>query len=337
MLTFVLIVLGIAIAAFMAVEHSNGYWRFKKSAVFAPFVFLLFIIIASTFTIIDSQHYGLRESWGSLSDETLDSGIHFKLPLKDRIITIPKVSQTMDIVIPVNENGAITKDNQTVGATLQVTYRYDKESLPMMYKNFGTEQIEKIINKSAERNFKTAIGQYTIFEVAENQGKINKPIEDNIREEAINDTSSSVVIEIVGVQNYDWTDEFDARIKDTMVQAQQVELKKQEVRQKEQEKLAAEQEVQKLVKKAEADKAVTILAAEATKAAAQLNAEAKALEGEGIKKYNDAIASNFEQTIRTKQLDIEANRVEKWNGQYVPNNMYGPIPVNTQGGVQGNQ
>jgi hypothetical protein len=100
--------------------------------------------------------------------------------------------------------------------------------------------------------------------------------------------------------------------------------KAQQVKQAEQELLITQQNAQKKVKEAEADKQAT-----------QLQAEAKALEGEGIRKYNDSVATNWDIELKKLQLQIELKRVEKWNGIYVPNNMYGPIPVNTSGGVQG--
>jgi DUF4097 and DUF4098 domain-containing protein YvlB len=65
-----------------------------------------------------------------------------------------------------------------------------------------------------------------------------------------------------------------------------------------------------------------------------LEDEAKVLEAEGIRKYNEAIAQNLNIEIRLRELEIEKIRVERWDGKYVPNNMYGPIPVNT-GGIQG--
>jgi hypothetical protein len=38
--------------------------------------------------------------------------------------------------------------------------------------------------------------------------------------------------------------------------------------------------------------------------------------------------------LKLKALDIEATRVDKWDGHYVANNNYGPIPVQT-GSIQG--
>ena len=129
------------------------------------------------------------------------------------------------------------------------------------------------------------------------------------------------------INNYDWSDDFDAQIKETMNRSQQV-------KQKEQELLITEQEAQKKVKEAEAEKTALITRAEGEKAAAVLKAEAKAAEGEGIRKYNESIARTIEIQLKLRQLDIEEKRVDKWDGHYVPNNNYGPIPVQS-GNIQG--
>ena len=70
--------------------------------------------------------------------------------------------------------------------------------------------------------------------------------------------------------------------------------------------------------------------AEAAKEAEALAAEALRIKREWEKAYNDLITSkqiNMEYQIRMKELEIEEKRVERWNGQYVSTNNYGPIPV----------
>ena len=124
----------------------------------------------------------------------------------------------------------------------------------------------------------------------------------------------------VKILNYDWSDVFDAQIEQTMTKTQEVKGKAQEL-------LIAEQEAQKVVKTAEANKQALITEAEGEKEAARLNAEAKALEGEGIRKYNQSVQANMNLELKIRELEIAKIKAERWNGQYVPTNNYGPIPV----------
>lgn len=43
----------------------------------------------------------------------------------------------------------------------------------------------------------------------------------------------------------------------------------------------------------------------------------------------------MELEIELKKLEIEKIKAEKWNGQYVPINNYGPIPVSRNRANQG--
>ena len=289
------------------------------------FLAIFLIWVMSPFTIIDTGNKGIVLKWGAIQDEVLDEGFHMCMPIKTRIKKVTIQPVLIEIEIPVGINGAITKDNQTVGATINTFYIYKKESLVDMWKNYGIEQIENIINTTVRETFKIVIGQYDIFTVAENKAKIKLELEEKVASEM---TNYPVSITELKINNYDWSDDFDAQIEITMKKAQQV-------KQAEQELLITEKNAQKQVKEAEAQKTALITKAEGMKEAEALNAEAKALEGEGLRNYNESIRATKDIEIMIRELAIEQERVDKWNGIYVPNNMYGPIPVDTQGGVQG--
>ena len=279
-----------------------------------------FVLLAiNPCVIIDSTERGLMFNWGAIQPEAMGQGIHWRTPIAQHVEKVTILPIQLDHKVQVNSDGAITKDNQTIGADLTVFYKYKEAELVKMWKDYGISNIENIITQTLRESFKAVIGQYDIFKLP--------LVQDEIRGNTWNELQkklSGYPIEVteLKVVNYDWSDAFDTQIQQTMERAQQV-------KQKEQELLIAEQEAQKQVKKAEAEKTSTITIAEGAKEAARLNAEAKALEGEGIRKYNESVATNWEIELKKMQLNIELQRVEKWNGQYVPVNNYGPIPVQT--------
>jgi regulator of protease activity HflC (stomatin/prohibitin superfamily) len=281
-----------------------------------------------SFTILNSQEIGLKSTAGNVGVETLTSGLNFKMPFVQDILVFPSTAQTVDLVIPVSKDGAITKDNQTVGASVKVTYHYEKKNLSKMYRTFGIEKIKERLVSQTEQEFKVEIGKYGIFEIAEKQDMIREPITKRLEVAVAEKLGGTIIIENVNVLNYDWSPEFDAEIKTTMAKTAQVKQKAQDL-------LIAEQEAQKEVKKAEATKQALILTSEGEKIAAENRAEAKKAEGLGVKAYNESIAANQGLQIELTKLKIEEARVARWNGVYVPNNMYGPIPFNSIGGVKG--
>jgi len=287
--------------------------------VILALVVVLFLL--GTFTIVDSGTRGLKFTMGELDDNELNEGVAFKVPFVQTIRTLSIQPQVLNTKILVDDNGAITSDNQTVGADITVFYRYQTGKLAHMYREYGTRQIEEIVRKATLESLKQVLGAYTIFNVAIKQNEISMEFK-----KALTATLTAYPVELTEakITNYDWSDVFDKQIEETMERAQQVKRTEQEL-------LVTANTAEKQVKEAESSKRATILAAEAAFEKAKLLAKAKEAEGEGIKAFNQAISSNLNIQIRLKELEIEHDRIRKWNGVYVPNNHYGPIPI--QNGV----
>ena len=255
-----------------------------------------------------STERGVVYKFGAVSSK-LGEGLHFVIPFIESVKRIPITPQQMEIWIAVGDGGAITKDNQTIGADITVFYKFPDAEILNIARNFWTEVLQQKIKKDTIEAFKQAIGSKTIFDVAQTQEEIRA----KVKEVAVAKIGTyPIIIDDIKISNYDWSQQFDDQIAQTMKIAQ-------EAKQQEQQLKKVEIEAQQAVKKAEANKE-----------AERLNAEAMELKGKGVKAYNDAITSNqrnMELEIELKKLEIEKIKAEKWNGQYVPINNYGPIPV----------
>jgi len=297
---------------------------FKK--IFMWIVLLIWLsFIFGSYYIIDTGERGLVFNLGKIQEKVYTPGVHFKIPFIQSIEKYSILPIVTEHNIEVNSNGAITKDNQTIGAIVKAYYKYDEDGLLEMRKIYWEYKLEKIIDQMVYESFKEIVGKYDIHSIAMDREVIRNKTEELIEKKIEKYPVSLVDIMIT---NYDWNEEFDKQISLTMVATQ-------EVKKKEQELLIAEQEAQKQVKIAEATKQSLVLKAEGEKEAASLRAEAKALEGEGIRKYNEELKRTQQLEIELRKLEIERMKVEKRDGKYVPNNMYWPIPVDTQGGIKG--
>lgn len=232
-------------------------------------------------------------------------------PFVDSVKTVPIVPTSMEVNVPVDSQGAITKDNQTIGVDMTMFYKYDESQLVNIAKNYGFDMIKTKITRDLNEAFKQVIGTYTIFDVASKQEEIRSLVISGLISKI---AEYPVIIDDVKITNYDWSQSFDDQIAMTMQIAQEAKQQEQQLKKVE---IEAQQQVAK---------------AEANKQAEALNAEAMRLKWEGIRDYNAAITANpknMELELKLKQLEIEKLRVEKWNGVYVPINNYGPIPVST--------
>jgi len=309
---------------YLIASFLNKELRFKTAITIARVVLVLSLFgLFSPFQVVPASSKGLLFTFGNLNNKVLDPGLNLRVPFIQDIKCITVRPIQLECDIPVGPAGAQTQDNQTIGSKIMIFYRYKAELLPVMWTKYGEDRLQSLIIQSTIESFKAIVGNHNIFDIPLNQDKIRTNTVTALRSKL---TEYPIELTELKITNYDWSDEFDKQIQETMHRAQQV-------KQKEQELLITEQEAQKKVKTAEADKQALITTAEGEKAAAILMAEAKAAEGEGIKKYNQAVQANMELELKIRQLEIERIRAEKWNGQYVPVNNYGPIPISSNSGV----
>ncbi|MFA5395670.1 MAG: prohibitin family protein [Methanogenium sp.] len=291
--------------------------------IIAIVAFILLAIFAP-FKIINAGNKGLVFNMGALQERVLDQGFHWRLPIFQNVKSVSVRPKQLDYQILIDANGAITKDNQTIGVETTTFYQYQPERLVEMWKSYGEDNIKSLVSSAVRESMKEEIGKYTIFDVAENQEKIRGSVYENLKKKL---SQYPIALTEFRVSNYDWSDGFEEAIQTTMEKTQQVKQAQQELN-------IQEQQAQKQVKEAEAAKQAAVTKAEGQRDAAKLEAEAKALQGEGIKKYNESIQTNLDTQVKLLQLEIERIKAEKWNGQYVPSQVFTPIPLDLKGTIQ---
>jgi regulator of protease activity HflC (stomatin/prohibitin superfamily) len=312
------LVLACVAAWFVLAKMNIAYKGSFKTKIAIPIIVIFTILLFRPFEIVRAGNVGVILTLGKVTNAT-NPGLVWILPLFQSVVSVTTQPIQVDQKIDVGPSGAITKDNQTVGASMTFFYKYKPDQIKSVYQDYGLDRLTAIVATSGTECFKNEIGGHAIFDIPINQAKIQSAVLANIRSKL---TSYPLEITELKIVNYDWSEEFDKQIQETMHRAQQV-------KQKEQELLITEQEAQKKVKTAEADKEALIKTAEGEKAAALLRADAKAAEGAGIKQYNQSVQANMELELKIRTLEIERIKAEKWDGAYVPTNNYGPIPFST--------
>ena len=299
-------------------------------------VVLILALFFNPFYMIGSTQRGLVVEFGKVSDTVVESGLHIRIPVYQTIKQISVSPKKMETEIPVGPRGAITRDNQTVGVTVTSFYKYKADQLPHLYRDITLSQMDDMVEKAKLEAVKSTIGTYDIFSLAEKTEELSGKVVALWREKLADQPVELVALNLT---NWDWDDKFDDQIRLTMEKAQQVKQSAQDLEK-------SKNEYQKDVEKAKADAEMTLASATAAANKTRLDADAslyqKIKEAEGLKvtgeatrKFNAALAENLNVELKKRELDNEAARISKWDGRYVPNNMYGPIPVNTRGGVQG--
>lgn len=291
--------------------------KFVKLIIAGVIVAFAIITGIASCSIIDPNERGIDVKLGKMQEDVIQPGVHFKAPYITHTRKFKLEPKVYEVSFSCGNDGAITKDMQTVGATVAVRYVYDESRLKdivTLYANGSV--IESAMKDNVKASLKETTGKYSIYELVAEQNAITSEVA-----QAMLTRMSNYPIDInqTTITNWDWTDDFDQAIKQTQVRAQQV-------KQAEQEANIAAAQAQKLVKESEAKKQAAELDAQAEVARANGEAEAKKVRADAQAYENQKIAQNL--TVMQAQWNYEINleKAKRWNGKevsdqalYVPN------------------
>lgn len=267
---------------------------------------LLLIIVPQSCTIIHPNEVGIVKTMGKISRELpRGSGFNFKVPIVQQVTKLDMSPKTMEMTFSVGQDGAISKDMQTIGCTVTLVYCFKEDGIINYVTNFTESSLNNRFKSNTRAAIKEIIGQYSVYDLTGSTEVISSAIQKRI---TVMSENMPLEITQVNVGNWDWSDDFDRQIKETMQKTQAEKTALAEV-------AIAEANAQKQVKEAEA-------AASAAKAKAQGELEAAKLEAEAVKVKADAdayknrvIAQNMQVEVQLRQLEIEKIKAEKWNGK----------------------
>lgn len=300
----------------MAGENSNQIRKIITQVLVGVVVVIVAMVVTfSAFFTIKSTERGVLSTFGKV-EKVLEPGLHTKIPFVQTVEKYTLVPQEYKLVVPVNgDSAALSKDNQSLGYTSVIQFQYNESEIMDIAKRWSRDRLVDNIKNEFIFATKSAVATYSSSDVASNQ----LPIAANIKKICIDyftSTNVPVIITNTTIDSWDWSDDFDTMIKETM-------KKQQEVKQKEAEVEIATQEAQK-----------TVVSAQAALDAAKLTAESTRVTADAEAYKNRQIAQNAAQQQAQWKHEEEMARLDKWDGHYVPTNNYGPIPVQA-GSIQG--
>ena len=297
----------------------------KRQTVFrlipAAFVAVVVLVLAvNSCTVIEPNERGVQVTLGQVQGGVIQPGMKFHAPFVTIIRRFRLEPKTYEVSFSCGNDGAITKDMQTVGSTVAVRYIYDEKRIMDIVTRYQNDYvIQSAMRDNVKASLKETVGQYSIYDLVERQNEVTTKVA-----EAMLARMADYPIDIsqTTITNWDWSDDFDKQIKETANRAQEVKKAEQDLK-------LAEQQAQKQVKEAEAKKAAIEQEAEAALIKAQKEAEAKKVEADAVAYYNARVAQNYQVEIRLKELEIELERAKRWDGRQVPEY----VPLTAAGGI----
>ncbi|MBR6892623.1 MAG: prohibitin family protein [Bacteroidaceae bacterium] len=288
-----------------------------KIIILIAAIVAIFALALGSFTCVEPTEVGVVKTKGSISGTIpRGNGYTFKIPFIQSITTIPLDPQKDDFTYEVGDDGAITKDMQTVGVSTSIIYVFNEDEAENFVRNYTRSSMESFFKSNMKTSLKVVIGKYSIYDLTKETDKIAEEVKKLMEKKC---AKFPITIQDVNISNWDWTGDFDNQIKETMIKTQKEKTAKADV---EIEKANNEKKVVAARAQLQADSATYLNALnkaqnelEIAKKKAEAVVVAAKAEAEAMIAKNKAIAANYAIQQSAWKHEETMARLEKWNGK----------------------
>jgi regulator of protease activity HflC (stomatin/prohibitin superfamily) len=189
----------------------------NKKLIFGGIYFIIAVIVIllifSSFTVIDAGHTGVVVRLGKVSDNVLNEGFHFKLPIITNIVKIDNRVLKTEV-----ESNSASKDLQSISSKVSVNYRVNTNSSAKIYKNVGNNFETVIVNPAIQECMKSVAAKYTAEELITKRAIVSSEMEKEISQKI---NPYGLNIEVFNIIDFDFSEEFSKAIEAKQTAQQQ--------------------------------------------------------------------------------------------------------------------
>jgi len=157
----------------------------------APKVLLIFLLILAvgfalfqSVKVIETGEVGVKLRLGKIDSEELYPGVHFLIPMIDRVVVFSTRVNKIDFL---NARGnpvtALSIEGLPAKLDITVLYRIIPDKADEIYKNYGTDYAEKIVVPIVRETVRNVVAQYKIEDLySTKRGELQKKIYEEVKE-----------------------------------------------------------------------------------------------------------------------------------------------------------
>ena len=181
---------------------------------------LAILVFFSSFYTIRSSERGVLSTFGKMSDEVIEDGLHMKIPFIQTIKRVNVQQKKFD-----GKEDSYTRDVQTSEVEYTINYDLVRENVSKLMKNVGDDYHNRIVVPFIRSAMKESFGNFAATEIVENRDAVRRQIEQQLRQVLDSNYFMNVQFQLV---NIDFDDDFETAIKEKQV-AEQNALKAKNV------------------------------------------------------------------------------------------------------------
>lgn len=271
-------------------KSKDGSFSIGKILLFAIVLVFLLSVVLGSFIVIPAGHTGVVVTFGSVSENVLQEGIHLKIPFAQSVEQIDNRIVKLEV-----STEAFSKDLQTITTVLAVNYRISKSMSYSIYKEVGGGFEDVIVIPAVNEVLKAVVAKYTASDLVASRSVVSTELDTQL-DEMLN--KRGIFVEDFNIIDWDFSPEYIAAVEAKQVAEQNLIKTRTE---QEQQIVIAEAESKRKVIAANAEAESTLITAEAEAKRIVMEAEAQA---EANKKLSESLTDNV-----IKYLELQ-----KWNG-----------------------
>ncbi|MDD3269339.1 MAG: prohibitin family protein [Syntrophomonadaceae bacterium] len=211
-----------------------------KAAVFLLIIMLLFTVLRPL-VIVPAGHMGVKLNFGAVQQPPLNEGIHFIIPLYQKIVIIDCRVRKAE-----HNAAAASKDLQTITSMVAVNYHVNQASAADLYQHVGMEYENTVIAPAIQESIKAVTAGYTAEELITKRPEVAIKTSEVLAKKLLD---YKIKIDRFNIVNFEFSAEFNKAIEEKQT-AEQRALKAQ--RDLERIKIEAAQKVTQAQAEAEA-------------------------------------------------------------------------------------
>ena len=194
--------------------------QFGRYILWGFVVFLAILVFFSSFYTIRSSERGVLSTFGKMSDDVIEDGLHMKIPFIQTIKRVNVQQKKFD-----GKENSYTRDVQTSEVEYTINYDLVRENVSKLMKNVGDDYHNRIVVPFIRSSMKQSFGNFAATEIVENRDAVRREIEQTLRQTLDSNYFMNVQFQIT---NIDFDDDFETAIKEKQV-AEQNALKAKNV------------------------------------------------------------------------------------------------------------
>ncbi len=182
--------------------HGNAFGVGLGCLGILAIAFLL--VMFSSCKMVPSGERGVKTTWGAVTGDIRDEGIHFIMPFADDL----KLMNVRTNAIKATA-AAASKDLQVISAEVTLNARLEPSRVATIYQTFRGSIQAVIIEPAIQEAVKANTAKYTAEELITNRESVKTTIEHTLRERL---EPNGVVVDTINITNFDFSPEFNAAI-----------------------------------------------------------------------------------------------------------------------------